>query len=238
MSMSVLAKDGQTLLVSEVFGPTLQGEGVSLGQTVGFVRLGCCNLHCKWCDTPYTWDSSRFDLKAELAPIPVADIHRKLMDMRVARVVISGGEPLLQHRRLRALLSLLADSGIAVEIETNGTIAPSSDVLDLVSLFTVSPKLANSGEHWDRRIRPEAIAILRDSGKAVFKFVASRETDLVEISSLVGQFDLRPVYVMPEGTTVESQIAGLRQLAPGAISLGYRITPRLHVLLWGNERGR
>ncbi|MDQ3757733.1 MAG: 7-carboxy-7-deazaguanine synthase QueE, partial [Actinomycetota bacterium] len=35
-----------TLVVSEVFGPTWQGEGPSVGRTAAFVRLGRCNLAC------------------------------------------------------------------------------------------------------------------------------------------------------------------------------------------------
>ena len=54
------------LVVAEIFGPTWQGEGPSAGQVAAFVRLGLCNLTCAWCDTAYTWDRSRFDLRAEL----------------------------------------------------------------------------------------------------------------------------------------------------------------------------
>jgi 7-carboxy-7-deazaguanine synthase len=41
---------------AECFGPTLQGEGKHIGEQAYFIRLGLCNLDCKWCDTPYTWD--------------------------------------------------------------------------------------------------------------------------------------------------------------------------------------
>ena len=40
--------------VSEVFGPTLQGEGPHAGRPCHFIRLGGCNLSCSWCDTPYS----------------------------------------------------------------------------------------------------------------------------------------------------------------------------------------
>ncbi len=63
-----------TLLVAEVFGPTFQGEGFSLGCRAAFVRLGRCNLDCgqgagaTWaCDTPYTWDWARYDPAVELS---------------------------------------------------------------------------------------------------------------------------------------------------------------------------
>lgn len=62
-----------SLVVSEVFGPTHQGEGPHAGQLCAFVRLMGCNLSCSWCDTPYTWDASRYDLKAEGHRMTVED---------------------------------------------------------------------------------------------------------------------------------------------------------------------
>jgi hypothetical protein len=59
---------GATLPVSEVFGPTFQGEGALRGAGASFIRLGGCNLTCRDCDTPYTWDAARYDLRAELTP--------------------------------------------------------------------------------------------------------------------------------------------------------------------------
>ena len=50
-----------TLPVAEVFAPTFQGEGPYLGRSADFIRLGGCNLTCYGCDTPYTWDASRYE---------------------------------------------------------------------------------------------------------------------------------------------------------------------------------
>src|SRR4051794_5963800 len=94
---------GASLVVSEIFGPTWQGEGPSLGRRCGFVRLGRCNLACTWCDTPYTWDWERFDPAVELRRTPVDDILSQLDAMDVDMVVISGGEPMLQQRHLALL---------------------------------------------------------------------------------------------------------------------------------------
>ena len=43
---------------------------------------------------------------------------------------------------------------------------------------------------------------------------------------------------MPEGTTPREVIDGMRDLVPAVAGRGYRISPRLHVLMWGDERGR
>src|SRR4051795_10739521 len=107
-----------TLVISEVFGPTWQGEGPSLGRRCGFVRLGRCNLACTWCDTPYTWDWTRFDPETELSRKAVSDICAELDAMGIDMVVITGGEPLLQQRELVGLVDSLKQRGWRIEIET------------------------------------------------------------------------------------------------------------------------
>lgn len=227
-----------TLVVSEVFGPTVQGEGPSLGRRAAFVRLGRCNLDCTWCDTPYTWDWERYDPAVELHERAVDDVVAEVAAMGVNRVVVTGGEPLLQQRRLLPFLDAAAERVWAVEIETNGTLAPTEETARLVERFNVSPKLANSGVPAERAIVAGALAALMATGKAVFKFVVSEPADLDEVQSLVDDHHLAPVWVMPEGTTPEAVLDGGRRLAEEVIARGWQLTTRLHVLLWGNERGR
>ncbi len=227
-----------TLAVSEVFGPTVQGEGPTLGRRAGFVRLGRCNLDCRWCDTPYTWDWDRYDPAVEVTTTPVAQVVDRLDAMAVDRVVVTGGEPLLQQRRLVPLLAACRRRGWAVAVETNGTLAPDPEVVARVAAFNVSPKLANSGVPVDRRLCPDALRALAATGRAVFKFVATSPADLDEIAALVDDHGLRPVWVMPEGTDAATVGAGLAALADGVVARGWNLTPRLHVLAWGDERGR
>jgi 7-cyano-7-deazaguanosine (preQ0) biosynthesis protein QueE len=227
-----------TLVVSEVFGPTFQGEGPTLGRRAGFVRLGRCNLDCRWCDTPYTWDWDRFDPAVELTERPVAAIVDELEAMGVDRVVVTGGEPLLQQRRLRPLLDAAVDRGWAVEIETNGTMAPTDATTAAVERFNVSPKTSNSGVARERAVVPDALAALLASGKATFKFVATGVDDLDEIAAIVHEHGLAPVYVMPEGTDASTVTERGRALADAVTARGWHLTTRLHVLLWGDERGR
>ena len=226
------------LVVAEVFGPTFQGEGPSIGRRAGFVRLGRCNLDCAWCDTPYTWDWERFDPAAELRRSPISEVLAQLDAMQPEIVVITGGEPLLQQRHLVPLLSGCAEHGWPVEIETNGTIAPDPAVAALVHQWNVSPKLANSGVELAKRIRPAALAALAATGVALFKFVVVTPAELDEVAALAEEHELAPVWIMPEGTDRSTLTERARELADPVLERGWNLTPRLHVLLWGDERGR
>jgi 7-cyano-7-deazaguanosine (preQ0) biosynthesis protein QueE len=224
---------GDTLVVSEVFGPTWQGEGPSLGRRAGFVRLGRCNLACTWCDTPYTWRWEDHDPAVELTTRSVDDVVAELRAMDVPLVVVTGGEPLLQQSHLPPLLAALDE----VEIETAGTLAPSADVTALVARFNVSPKLANSGNPRERRYRPDVLRTLEATGKAAFKFVAVDDADLDEIAAIVDECGLTDVWVMPEGTDAAAIVERARALIDPVLARGWNLTTRLHVLLWGDRRG-
>ncbi|GAA4884419.1 7-carboxy-7-deazaguanine synthase QueE [Pseudonocardia sp. C8] len=229
------------LLVSERFGPTVQGEGSSTGRQALFIRLSRCNLSCPGCDTPYTWDWSRFDPSRESQKMTADDLYSWVTAQSVDLVVISGGEPLLQQESLSPLVRSLAAAGRRIEIETNGTIVPIPAILHSVSQFNVSPKTAAfAGRTVSRstRINPEAIRTLASSGKSIFKFVAAHESDLEEISHYAQEFDLSPIWVMPEGTTRERVLSRMSWLADEAIQRNWNLSTRLHILLWGDERGR
>ena len=226
--------EAASLVVSEVFGPTFQGEGPTLGRRAAFVRLGRCNLTCGYCDSRYTWDWERFDPAEELSRRTIDDIVADVEAMDVDRVVVTGGEPLLQQRNLVPLLDACAERGWAVEVETNGTLAPSPAVVAGVERFNVSPKLANSGVDAGKAIVPDVLRAFAATGKAVFKFVVMGREDLDEIAAL----GVEPVYVMAEGTTPDAVLATTRAVADDVSARGWHLTTRLHVLLWGDERGR
>jgi 7-carboxy-7-deazaguanine synthase len=226
------------LVVAEVFGPTFQGEGPSLGRRAGFVRLGRCNLDCAWCDTPYTWDWERYDPAVELRHAPVAELIAALEAMAPEIVVVTGGEPLLQQRRLVPLAAACRARGWEVEVETNGTRTPGAELAEHVTRWNVSPKLANSGVAEADRIRPDALAALLATGRAAFKVFAATEADLDEIADLVERHGLDPVWVMPEATDPTTLLERTRALAGPVLDRGWNLTTRLHVLVWGDERGR
>jgi 7-carboxy-7-deazaguanine synthase len=223
------------LVVSEVFGSTVQGEGPSIGRRAGFVRLGKCNLACRFCDSKFTWAWDEYDPAVELHDMEVAEIVARVDTMDVPMVVITGGEPLLQQRELEPLARQLKQVGKRIEVETAGTIAPRLG--DLVDQWNVSPKLANSGNPLERRYKPDVLRAFEATGRAIFKFVACEPSDLEEIASIVDECALTDIWVMPEGTDAATLEERSALLADPVIARGWNLTTRLHILLWGDKRG-
>lgn len=240
---------GQRLTTAERFGPTIQGEGPSLGRPAIFLRLGGCNLHCVWCDTPYTWDWKNYNPRKELKQTPVDDlvdwVHAIHDSTQTRLLVITGGEPLLQDRYIANFLSYLYSTewfqdAWQVEVETNGTIIPEASA-SFVSRFNVSPKLENSGNTAAERYSEQTIQWFADvlQGRAIFKFVVTSPADLEEVDRIVKHHGIRPnrLYIMAEGVIAEDLEARTQQLVSAVIQRGYNLTTRLHVQLWGNRRG-
>jgi len=227
------------LAVNEIYKElTVQGEGPSIGRPFWFLRLGGCNLKCGFCDTPYTWDWTRFDPKVELHQMAIDQVAQQLLTQDAAlktparALVITGGEPMLQQRAVYTLSQMLDPWW--VEIETAGTLAPFRTLADQ---YNVSLKLETSGNPLAKRRKPKAITALRDSGRAVWKFVVTTPDDFNEIDELVKGYDLAPVYIMPEGVDVLTLRARAKLILPLVLDHGYYFTPRLQIELFGNQRG-
>ena len=243
------------LAVSEVFGPTFQGEGSTLGRYCYFLRLAGCNQHCVFCDTPYTWafsdrlaslhrDGKRYDPKQEVRRFSADDVCDELAVLqgpggvqRPSMLVISGGEPMLQQYKLMPLIARLAKRGWRIEIETAGTVFPLHEMAGYVHQFNVSPKLENSGNELRIRYRGRVLDALQATGRACWKFVATSVDDIGEIRHIVQSHQLSPIYIMPEGVNVEGIQTHMRTIAQAVLNEGWNLTTRLQIELWGNRRG-
>lgn len=231
--------------VSEIFGPTIQGEGPTAGRRCAFVRLVTCNLTCKWCDTPYTWDwtgqnGTAYQREEQQTTMTAFDIYERIAELGVERVVFSGGEPMLHKAQLSEVFALLADKGVAIEIETNGTILPTKEMLPYLNQINCSPKLENSGVLLKKRRKVEVLKGLMETGVPVaFKFVClSKEClDEVEEIQLEAGIPDRNIWIMPEGRSVKELDEHMAVIADDAIARGWNITPRTHVAIWGAKRG-
>ncbi|MDE2437618.1 MAG: 7-carboxy-7-deazaguanine synthase QueE [Sphingomonadales bacterium] len=230
----------------EIFA-SLQGEGPSAGRPCAFVRLSRCNLACQWCDTAYTWrfegdnrphrDGHFFDRAANQVVLSEKDVAERIGILAQDRLVITGGEPLMQGAALAKMVALLED--MTVEIETNGTVAPHPALDPLVAQYTVSPKLAHSGNPVDLALIPERLDAWANEPKAWFKFVIAQPEDLDEVLVLIARHGIARdrIYLMPEGTDSATLRERERWLAPFAVEHGMRLSDRLHIHLYGDTRG-
>lgn len=218
---------------------SIQGEGISAGTPAVFLRLAFCNLRCSWCDTKYTWDWEHHNKEREVIGMSVQEIVERLSVPGCGRLVVTGGEPLIQQKALIELLAALKGKEFYIEIETNGTIVPDGDLICLIDQWNVSPKLENSGNPLHLREIAEVYSFFTNLSSSYFKYVIQAEYDLSEVHDLIGKYNIprERVILMPEATNEETLIERGRWLAEVCKEEGYKFSTRLQVLLWRNKRG-
>lgn len=225
---------------------TLQGEGRNTGRPAVFIRASLCNLHCQWCDTPYTWNwddtsfehekSVKFSRENEIVDLSAEDIAKEVSQFPCSHFVLTGGEPLLQEKGWLELIKRLPGS---FEVETNGTLLPSPEFLEKVEQINVSPKISNSGITKEKRINPDVLTALSQLVKVDFKFVIGTSEDFDEVKNLAEEFRLVPerVFLMPKAATPDELNARQARVADLAQQNGFRYSDRLHLRLYGAKRG-
>jgi 7-carboxy-7-deazaguanine synthase len=223
------------LKISEIFH-SIQGEGTLVGVPSVFVRTSGCNLRCTWCDTPYTsW-------QPEGEERTIDSIVEQVNGYGASHVVITGGEPMIAPQ-IEELTGLLAQH---ITIETAGTV----DAQVRCDLMSISPKLANSTPHarengrWANqherlRYQPEILRRLIQLYPYQLKFVITEPGDLQQVNAIVSEIGAsrNRVVLMPEGLDAATLAERGRWLAEIAKREGFRMTPRMHIDLWGNRRG-
>jgi 7-carboxy-7-deazaguanine synthase len=227
------------LKVAEVFY-SVQGEGQLVGVPSVFVRFSGCNLRCVWCDTPYaSWQPEGDEYL--LGPL-LAKIRR----LWPTHIVITGGEPMIQPEIAR-FTERLKEDDFHITIETAGT------VFEPVTcdLMSISPKLSNStplrreGGRWKEqherlRYQPGVLKRLMAAYPHQLKFVVSKPDDLEEVMKIVEETgaEARNVMLMPEGTDPGAIFERAQWIVEACKNRNWRYSPRLHIDLWGNERGK
>lgn len=138
---------GRRLLVSEIFGPTFQGEGPLAGCKTMFVRFAGCDFRCAMCDSLHAVLPELIARNA--SRLDAAAIRARLQQLAGGSgtrwVTLSGGNPAMWD--LRPLCDLLHDAGFAIAVETQGSLAPAW--LRQCEVVVVSPKGPGMGEHFD-----------------------------------------------------------------------------------------
>lgn len=202
---------------------SVQGEGPHVGASTLFVRLGVCDLRCRWCDSPHTWraaDACRIQLARgssefrEIAnPAPVAAIARAAEALDLARhafVSLTGGEPLLQPEVVRALAEALCGRGPRIHLETHGlahqALARVVEVVDVVAMdWKLASDVRREGESFQERradFHDEHEAFLRVARRAPEVFVkivitaSSGDDEVLEAARRIARVDPQILLVL------------------------------------------
>jgi 7-carboxy-7-deazaguanine synthase len=226
--------------ISEIFY-SIQGEGKRSGVPSVFVRASGCNLRCAWCDTPYaSWNPEGEEQSVDA-------IVEAVRSHNASDVVVTGGEPLIMPE-ITELCRRLKTAGHFITIETAATVFEPV----AVDLASMSPKLSNSTPH-DRdggrfaiaherqRLNRDVIQKFIDhSPDFQLKFVVSNEQDLAEIDAIlkaVTGWQPADVMLMPEGIDEQTLASRSQWIIEICKTRGFRFCPRLHIALFGNQRG-
>lgn len=240
----------RTIAVSEVFGPTLQGEGALIGKPTVFVRTGGCDYRCSWCDSLYAvLPEHKSEWQAMSAEQIFARVRRLSGDVPIL-VTLSGGNPAIQP--LAELIDLGHEYGYTFTIETQGSVA--QRWFSKLDYLTLSPKPPSSKQktRWERLDRCIEYVTSQAEGHQVhtsLKIVVFDEADYAYARSVAQRYPQIPMYLQAgnhtpprEGQNID--VPGILQRMDWLIQRTiadhwYAVTvlPQLHTLLWGNQRG-
>lgn len=220
--------------VNEIF-VSFQGEGTNIGSPTVFVRLTGCNFRCLYCDTLYALDEEGDNYSQDLLFLEINKISAL---HKIKNICFTGGEPLIQQKELKELFRMLNNKKKYIEVETNGSIFPDKELLDVVNQWNVSFKMKNSGmkERYSNDVITKWSQISKEKDNVFFKFVIKDDIDLTELEEFIAVFNLPidKIILMPEGINGETMKERSKKLFEKKSQ--YRIIPRLHILLYENSR--
>lgn len=230
--------------VMEIFGPTIQGEGMVMGQKTMFVRTAGCDYSCSWCDSKFTWDGTGTSISKH--PEDIIEELIQTGGKAFSHVTISGGNPAL-HKGIAELVDLCHQQGWKVAVETQASIW--QDWLAEIDDITLSPKPPSSGMSTDFAKLDFFIDKLQNANVSL-KVVVFDRNDFAYAENLHQRYPAVPFFLQTgnedTATTDDTQlVADLLQRYEQLIDYHVRssvmndvkVLPQLHTLVWGNKRG-
>ncbi|NRP23887.1 7-carboxy-7-deazaguanine synthase [Aliiroseovarius sp. xm-m-379] len=233
-----------SLRISEIFGPTIQGEGALIGEPTVFVRAGGCDYRCNWCDSLHAVDSAYRHDWATLTEQEVWAKVRHLSGDQPLTVSISGGNPAIQD--FAPLIALGQQEGYRFACETQGSVARSW--FSALDTLVLSPKPPSSGEVVNWSLFSDCIHAANSRPTVVMKIVIFDDADYAWAKEAAARYPDLPLFLQPGNPDVDPDVpVDLEQTTDRLLWLiektmndrwfAPRILPQLHVLVWGNKRG-
>jgi len=229
------------ILISEIFGPVIQGEGALIGRPTIFVRTGGCDYICNWCDTLYAVLPEHKNEWTKMSPQEILEGVLLRTGMEPMLVTLSGGNPALAP--LEPLLDLGRARGFTFALETQGSVA--KDWFGKLEHLVISPKGPSSGMTTDWTKLKECRAAAGVQTQCSLKVVVFDEADYLFAREAAALLPDLPVYLQA-GTPIEIEATNeiiaerINWLLARCVADGWNdvaILPQLHLLLWGRGRG-
>ena len=221
----------QTIPICETF-TSIQGEGTNAGSIQFFIRAATCDMHCRICDSKYSWKGGKRTSLGELV---------KLAEKSgIKSVCLTGGEIAQFGHKLSALVGLLRSKDFHIVLQTNGLHYYRS--FDLIHTVGMDMKTPSTGEKSNESL------ILKLKSKDEIKTLIHDMKDYeyaVKINKIVEGVGCKQI-LQPLNLVGEDTISGLlgkyrwiSELVAKDRRWGsnVRVIPQMHVLLWGNKRG-
>jgi 7-carboxy-7-deazaguanine synthase len=235
--------------VMEIFGPTIQGEGMVIGQKTMFVRTAGCDYSCSWCDSSFTWDGTGKELIRQMDAEEIWNELKAIGGEGFSFVTISGGNPALL-KNLDKLISLLKKENIKLCLETQGS--RWQDWFYSIDQLTISPKPPSSGMITDFEILDDIFEKLSDrfTHQVSLKVVIFNENDFEYSKKVMNRYPGIPLYLQAGNENLSAanneeflseQLKKYSWLIEKAMldddMKEVRVLPQLHTFVWGNKRG-
>ena len=240
----------EQIRISEIFGPTIQGEGPLIGRPTVFVRTAGCDYRCAWCDTLYAVLPDYHDEWTYMTAVEILARVNELAAKQGVLISLSGGNPALQP--LDELCTLARLNGHSLAMETQGSVARSW--FAKLDWLILSPKPPSSGMTTDWNALGACVEAAGVRPCCVLKIVIFDEVDYAYARTAASHYPDLKIYLqvgnpaplvasgkpMPEAADLGELLKRLRWLASRTIAdrwFNATVLPQLHVLAWGNKRG-
>lgn len=257
--ITLASRTTDTIAVVELFGPTIQGEGLLAGQVSYFLRTGYCGYKCSWCDSLHAVTPALVSQNARwlTAQDIILELNSKRSAARFGRkvkpwITLTGGDPVLWD--LAELVKGLGKADYRIAVETQGQLW--RDWLEDCDVVTLSPKPPSSGMADKLDVSKLQKYHARLPGKLALKIVIFNQEDL-EFAARIRRIVPDVPFYLSAGTDQEvfqdGQLSADEQVRLG-VCAGFRelaervcgdprfhdatVLPQLHVLAWGRDLGR